>query len=214
MQIFVAGATRAVRDGYTPTLLKRRFFVSQAEVTNLLKAWRAGDEPARNALMNVLYTDLRAVASRALAGEQAAVSLQPTALVNEAFLRLVDVHSIDWQGRNHFLGLAGRVMRQILVDQARRRNAAKRDWGRRITLTGGAALTQFEDVEILSLDAALSELSEVDEELSRVVELRFFAGLNVDDTALAMDISPATVKRRWRAARAWLIDRLQEAPSG
>ncbi len=184
--------------------------VSQAEVTHLLKAWRAGDEPSLNALIDVLYSELRAVASRALAGEQAAVSLQPTALVNEAYLRLVDVNSIDWQGRNHFLGLAGRVMRQILVDQARRRNAAKRDWGKRITLTGGQALTQFEDVEILSLDEALTDLGQVDMELSKVVELRFFAGLNVEDTAVAMEISPATVKRRWRAARAWLIDRLSD----
>lgn len=188
--------------------------MSQAEVTNLLKAWRGGDELSLNALIDVLYGDLRAVAARALAGEHGAVSLQPTALVNEAYLRLIDVHSIDWQGRNHFLGLAGRVMRQILVDQARRRNAAKRDWGKRITLTGNAALDQFEDIEILSLDEALTDLAAVDAELSRVVELRFFAGMNVDDSAAAMEISPATVKRRWRTARAWLIDRLQtEHPS-
>ncbi|MEM9533839.1 MAG: ECF-type sigma factor [Pseudomonadota bacterium] len=182
----------------------------QAQVTNLLREWRGGHEPALNELMDILYGDLRAVAHRALAGEDRVVSLQPTALVNEAFLRLVDINSIDWRSRSHFLGLAGTVMRQVLVDQARRRKAAKRDWGKRITLTGGAAVSDFEDVEILSLDEALDDLTELDGQLSQVVELRFFAGLSVDDTASALEISPATVKRRWRAARAFLIDRLED----
>ena len=172
------------------------------EVTQILQNWANETKDARGRVVEAMYEELRNNAQRHLRREHQMQELQPTLLVNEAYLRLVDVNSIDWQGRNHFLGLAGRVMRQILVDQARRRNAAKRDWGKRITLTGGQALTQFEDVEILSLDEALTDLGQVDMELSKVVELRFFAGLNVEDTAVAMEISPATVKRRWRAARA------------
>ena len=180
------------------------------EVTDLLLAWNGGDAPARAALVTALYPDLKAIASRALSGEQPTQSLQPTALVNEVYLKLIDVNRIDWQGRSHFLGLAGHLMRQVLIDHARRRRASKRDWGKRITLTGGALAQDLDDIDLLNLDEALIELTRIDEQLARVVELRFFGGLTVDETAGVLEVSAPTVKRRWRAARAWLVDRLSD----
>lgn len=182
---------------------------SAASVTELLVAWNRGEDAAREALLQALYPDLKAIAVRALSGEPVTQSLQPTALVHEAYFKLVDVNRIDWQGRSHFLALAGHLMRQVLVDHARRRRAAKRDWGHRITLTGSAVAQDLDDVEILSLDEALTDLADIDASLSQVVELRFFGGLTVKETAAAMGVSEPTVKRRWRTARAWLLDRLE-----
>lgn len=181
------------------------------EFTQLLSAWRRGDPAARDRVISAAYAELHAVADRQLAGERRNHTLQPTALVNEAYLRLSGLERIDWRDRAHFVRVAARLMREILVDHARRRNAAKRDGGERITLAGiELAGDAGEAVDIVAIDEALARLEALDATKGRIVELRYFGGLTIEETAEAMALSPATVKRHWQAARAWLFDALSD----
>ena len=180
-----------------------------ADVTTLLMAWREGDETARNRLFEVVYDELRRLAKNRLRGERPDVSLAPTALVHEAYLKLIDQRRAGWQNRAHFFAIAGRVMRRILVDHARARSAAKRGHDVRVPLEDLDVAAAALEVDVLALDAALDRLANVDRRQSDLVELRFFAGLTVDETAAALDVAPITVKRDWALARAWLFRELK-----
>jgi RNA polymerase sigma factor (TIGR02999 family) len=181
-----------------------------ADVTALLLAWSDGDQAAASRLMEAVYDELRRVARRHLRGEQDH-SLAPTALVHEAYLKLVDQRRVRWQNRAHFFGIAAQLMRRILVDHARSRAAAKRGRDRTVCLDVADAATPPFDVDILALDAALDKLGALDARQSKLVELRFFAGLTVEEVAAALDVAPITVKRDWAHARAWLFHELQQA---
>ena len=171
----------------------------------LLRAWREGDEKALDALMPLVHDELRRIARRCLHGERANHSVQATELVNEAFLRLVDVQHVDWQNRTHFLAMSARLMRRVLVDLARSRGADKRGGGAvRVTLDDAALGSAAPDADVIRLDDALQALAALDHRKSRVVELRFFGGLTVDETAVALQVSSKTVLRDWEFARAWL----------
>ena len=180
-----------------------------ADVTALLLAWSHEGEAARSRLVEVVYDELRRVAQRHLRRERADHSLTPTALVHEAYLKLIDQHRVHWQNRAHFFGVAARVMRRILVDHARARGAAKRHGGATVTLEEVDIGIAPIDVDILALDAALDKLGRVDSRQSELVELRFFAGLTVEETAAVLQVAPITVKRDWALARAWLFRELQ-----
>jgi RNA polymerase sigma factor (TIGR02999 family) len=174
-------------------------------VTVLLRAWREGDETALEALMPLVHDELRRIARRCLYGERANHGVQATELVNEAYLRLVDVQHVDWQNRTHFLAMSARLMRRVLVDLARSRHADKRGGGAvRVTLDDAAVGGVAPDADVIRLDDALQALAALDDRKSRVVELRFFGGLTVDETAVALDVSSKTVLRDWEFARAWL----------
>jgi RNA polymerase sigma factor (TIGR02999 family) len=173
-------------------------------VTELLTSWRAGDAAALEALIPVVYDELHRLAHHYLRGERRGHTLQSTALVNEAYLRLVSQGPGQIGDRAHFIGVAAHLMRQILVDYARAQHAAKRDGGRRIALEEALHPLQVEDVDVIDLDKALKALEQLDEKQSRIVELRFFGGLSIEDTATLVGLSPATVKREWAMARAWL----------
>lgn len=181
-----------------------------AELTSWLRAWRAGDAEAGERAVALLYPRLHALAQRQLAGERAQHTLQPTALVNEAWMRLSALHGLHWQDRLHFVRMAAKLMREVLVDHARRRLAAKRDGGERITLDGLALSTGDPDPEVLALEEALARLERLDPARAAVVELRWFGGLGVEETAEALGVSPATVKRQWQAARLWLYAALSQ----
>jgi RNA polymerase sigma factor (TIGR02999 family) len=184
---------------------------TRADVTGLLKRWRAGDDRALDDLAPVVYDELRRLARIRLRDERRGHSWQPTALVNEAFLRLVDIRRIDWQDRTHFLSMAARVMRRVLVDRARARRAQKREAGAyRVTFADDLAINDERAVDVLALDLALEGLAKVDPRKSRVVELRYFAGFSVEETAVALSVSPNTVMRDWRMAKAWLLAELRE----
>jgi len=182
-----------------------------ADVTGLLAAWGAGDRAALDALLPLVYDELRRQARSALRGEGAGHTLQPTALVHEAYLRLADGRPGPWRSRGEFFGIAARCMRQVLVDAARTRQAAKRGGGAHAVTLGdadalaaGAAGGEVAGVDVLALDAALERLAALDPDQARLVELRYFAGLTIDDTAAALGVSPATVSREWSVARRWL----------
>ena len=177
----------------------------------LIARWRAGDEQALKDLLPLIYEELRRVARRHLRGQRANHTLQTTALIHEAYLRFAGVESASVQDRNHFMALASRMMRQILVDHARSRVAAKRHGGVRITLSEAADVA--DEANVLGVDEALRRLSEFDEQQARVVELRFFGGLSIQETADALHISESTVKRNWTMARAWLSRELQNLDS-
>jgi RNA polymerase sigma factor (TIGR02999 family) len=184
-------------------------------VTELLVRWRRGDREALEQLMPLVYEELRRLAHHYLSRERTDHTLQSTALVHEAYLRLAGPNPPQWQNRAHFFGIAAHVMRQILVEYARGRGAAKRG-GHAVTLTldDAASYLQQTDVDVVALDRALAELSELDAQQGRIVELRFFAGLTIEDTSEVLGISPATVKRDWVTARAWLFRALTgEAPA-
>lgn len=187
----------------------------EAPITQLLGAWRDGDTNARDELVAVLYPELRRLAAQQFRRERADHTLQPTALVNEAWMRLAGSGSLTVNDRNHLLGIAARLMREILIDHARGRAAAKRDGGQRVTLSAIDKLTgQGNEVDLIALDGALDRLAVLDSGKARIVELRYFAGLSVEETAQAVGQSPATVKRHWQAARLWLFHALDEgAPS-
>ncbi len=181
------------------------------QVTELLKRWGAGDRAALDELMPVMHRELRRLAAWRMQQERPDHSLQPTALVNEMFLRIVGLEQIDWQDRAHFLGTASAIMRRILVDHARRHRAAKRGKGASmITLNEAIAAGGTSDVEVLALDEALSRLGAMDERLEKVVVLRFFGGLTADEIAKVLGISAPTVKRDWSTAKAWLYRELSE----
>jgi len=178
---------------------------SSTRINRLLQDWGRGNQQAREALIPVVYDELRRLARRHLRHERADHTLQSAALVNEAYLRLARQEPPQWQNRAHFFGVAAQMMRHILVDHARNRLAAKRGGGApRLTLEVDVALEQRADVDLIALDAALEKLAALDSQQSRLIELRFFGGLSIEETAVVMGISPATVKREWMTARAWL----------
>jgi RNA polymerase sigma factor (TIGR02999 family) len=181
------------------------------DITALLLAWSDGEEAARSRLVELVYDELRRVARRHLRHERAEYSLTPTALVHEAYVKLIDQTRVRWQNRAHFFSIAAHVMRRILVDHARARSAAKRDYAVTIALEETEIATAPVDIDLVALDAALEKLGQVDSRQSRLVELRFFAGLTVDEIAAALDVAPITVKRDWALARAWLFRELRHA---
>jgi len=185
------------------TLLHRD---SSNQVTQLLVRWREGDREALEELMPLVYDELRRLARHYLQRERSGHTLQSTALVHEAYLRLAGQNPPEWQNRAHFFGIAAHLMRQILVEHARARDAAKRGGGVcRLELDQALGLpSQQLDLDVVALDKALKELEELDAQQSRIVELRFFGGLTIEDTSEVLGISPATVKREWVTARAWL----------
>jgi RNA polymerase sigma factor (TIGR02999 family) len=167
--------------------------------------WGQGDQGAREALIPLVYDELRRLARRYLRRERPDHTLQSAALVNEAYLRLIRQDQPQWQNRAHFFGVAAQLMRHILVDHARNRAAAKRGAGApRLTLDPDVALPQTRDVDLVALDDALNQLAALDPQQSRLVELRFFGGLSIEETSVVLGVSPATVKREWATARAWL----------
>jgi len=174
-------------------------------VSDLLAKWRAGDEESLRRLLPVVYNELRRVAHFHLRKERPGHTLQTTALVHEAYLCLVKQEAMNFENRAHFLAVCAQLMRQILVQYARRRNAAKRDGGYKLTLDDHAmALVENRSVDLVALDDALNGLAELDSQQSRIVELRFFGGLSIEETSKVLGISPATVKRHWTTARVWL----------
>jgi len=175
------------------------------QVTELLQRWRGGDYQALDTLMPLVYEELRRLARRYLYHERPGHTLQSTALVNEAYLRLVGQELPQWQNRSHFFAVSAQLMRQILVDHARNHAAAKRGGGAfKLTLDEAVSLPQQVDIDLVALDNALNHLARLDAQQAKIVELRFFAGLSIEDTSEVLDISPATVKRDWSTARAWL----------
>jgi RNA polymerase sigma factor (TIGR02999 family) len=180
------------------------------DVTHLLEAIHSGDKEAVDLLVQHVYAQLKQLAESYLRAERPNHTLQPTALVNEAYLKLVGQRDVRWQSRSHFLGIAAQAMRRILVDHARRRHAVKRDAANLITLDEGMFARTASTLDVIAVSDALSRLSQLDERQSRIVELRFFGGLDIDETAHVLEISPATVKREWRVARAWLRRELSE----
>ncbi len=180
------------------------------EVTRLLLAWRQGDRDALENLIPLVYSDLYRMAERHLRRERAGHTLQPTAIVNEAYLRLVGGEGGDWQNRAHFFAAAARSMRRILVDHARARKAKKRGGQGTRYLLDTAIMVEPRAVGLIAVDDALEKLAVLDAEQGRVVELRFFAGLTEDETAEALGISPATVHRKWLSAKAWLYRELAD----
>lgn len=178
---------------------------SSAQISKLLVNWGLGDQQARDALIPLIYGELRRVARRHLGHERRDHTLQSAALVNEAFLRLVDQSKVRWQNKSHFFGIAAQMMRRILVDHARGHKAAKRGAGvELLELNEAVAQAQKQSIDLLGLDEALDTLEKMDPQQSRIIELRFFGGLSIEETAEVLGISPATVKRDFAAARAWL----------
>lgn len=177
---------------------------SSQPVSALLMKWRAGDQEALQALIPLLYQELRRIAQHHLQQERPDHTLQSTALVHEAYLRLTTQGPSYIEHRAHFLAVASRLMRQILVDHARGHRAAKRDGGFKVELNGAMSAQKPQSVDLIALDDALNELAKLDPQQSRIVELRFFGGLSIDETAEIVGVSPTTVKREWATARAWL----------
>jgi RNA polymerase sigma factor (TIGR02999 family) len=182
------------------------------EVTQLLLRWRAGDEAALTALLPLVYEELRSLARRHLRHERGSHTLQRTALVHEAFLRIVDQKQVDWESRTQFYGIASQMMRRVLVDYARRRSAVKRGDGAQHVDLDAILQDESEDlpplhepeIDFAAIDEALKRLEALDPQQGRLVELRFFGGLSIKETADVIGVSPATVKREWAIARAWL----------
>jgi RNA polymerase sigma factor (TIGR02999 family) len=176
-----------------------------SEITQLLQDWRDGDRKALDILLPRVYKELRRLARRQLRNERPDHTLQSAALVHEAYFRLVGVSPPKWESRTHFFAIAAQLMRQILVDYARRHGAAKRGGSvYKLSLEDAMVTPREEEVDIVALDDALCALAGIDERQSRVVELRFFAGLSLNEISKALEIAPATVQRDWTAARAWL----------
>jgi RNA polymerase sigma factor (TIGR02999 family) len=178
---------------------------SPEEVTQWLIAWSQGDQAALDKLMPLVYDELHRLAHHYMSRERPDHTLQTTALVHEAYLRLVDQTHVRWQNRAHFFGIAANLMRQILVNHALRHRAAKRGGAAyKLTLDEAVAVSEEPDVDLLALDEALTRLAALDARQARIVELRFFGGLTVEETAEVLNVSPATVKREWNVAKAWL----------
>jgi RNA polymerase sigma factor (TIGR02999 family) len=180
-----------------------------SDVTGLLVAWSKGDEAARTSLIDAVYTELRRLARGYLQRERRDHSLPPTALVHEAYLKLVDQRQVQWQNRTQFFAIAAHLMRRILVDHARSHNARKRGAGDRIPLEDGDAGVEPLTVDVVALDLALQRLAETYPRQSQLVELRFFGGLTVEEIAKVLDVAPITVKRDWALAKVWLYRELQ-----
>ena len=195
------------RDGSRIDLLQTSGLAScpSSHITRLLVAWGEGDQHARDALLDEVYDDLRRLAHHHLRRERPGHTLQTTALVHDAYLQLVDQRDVRWQNRTHFFAIASHLIRRILVEHARRRSADKRGGGAiRVALHPEMAASQPRDIALMAMDQALEALEKLDPQQSRVVELRFFGGLTVEETAEVLGISSRTVKRDWRMARAWL----------
>jgi RNA polymerase sigma factor (TIGR02999 family) len=179
-------------------------------VTALLHAWSGGDDAALHALVPLVESELRRLARVYMARERTGHTLQTTALVNEAFLRLVDAHDVRWNDRGHFFAIAARLMRRVLVDHARARGFQKRGSGAQaVSLDEAILVSRPFDIELLDLDRALQALAAVDDRKARVVEMRYFGGMTVEETADALKVSTDTVKRDWRLAKLWLLQELE-----
>jgi RNA polymerase sigma factor (TIGR02999 family) len=188
---------------------------SGGDVTELLVQWSNGNEAALERLMPLVYEECRRIAARQMRGEREEHTLTPTALVNELYLRLVDQRRTTWSNRAQFFGIAAQLMRRVLVDHARARLAEKRDGGRLVVSleAAGEVTTPSPIADVLAIDDALLRLGQIDRDQQRVVELRFFAGLTVEETAHVLGRSPRTVKREWQLAKAWLFRELSESLS-
>jgi RNA polymerase sigma factor (TIGR02999 family) len=185
---------------------------SGVNITTLLRAWGGGDQTALEQLTPVVHAELKRIARRYMRRERQGHTLQPTALVNEAFLRLVDVHGVQWQDRAHFFALAAQMMRRILVNYALARGTERRGGaGHQVTLDEAMIVSPERDSQLVELDAALQSLAKVDARKARVVELRFFAGLSVEETAAVLKVSPQTVLRDWKLSKTWLARELSGA---
>ena len=188
---------------------------SAADVTALLRAWSAGDQGALAQLAPIVYKELKRSAKRYMMRERREHSLQPTALVNEAFLRLMDVQGVEWQDRNHFFALSAEMMRRILVNYALARGAGKRGGSvRHVSLEDAMIASPEHDSQIIELSDALDELAKLDPRKSQIVELRFFAGLTVEETAAVLKVSPQTVLRDWRLSKTWLAREMSRGVRG
>jgi RNA polymerase sigma factor (TIGR02999 family) len=184
---------------------------SSTRINRLLADWGQGNEQARDALIPVVYGELRRLARRHLWGERPDHTLQSAALVNEAYLRLVRQEVPQWQNRAHFFGVAAQLMRHILVDHARGRRTAKRGGSSpRLVLNEELAAAQNAEIDVVALDGALDKLTALDPQQGRLIELRFFGGLSIEETAVVLGVSPATVKREWATARAWMRRELKK----
>jgi RNA polymerase sigma factor (TIGR02999 family) len=179
-------------------------------VSKLLANWHAGDNEALRAAVPLVYAELRRLAHHYLQNERPGHTLQSTALVHEAYLRLEKQGAAEYQNREHFLAICAQLMRQILVDYARSRNAARRDGGYRLTLDDNLAF-KTRSLDMVALDDALKELAKLNQQQSRIVELRFFGGLSIEETSRAMNLSPTTVKKHWSMARLWLHHQMAKA---
>jgi RNA polymerase sigma factor (TIGR02999 family) len=180
-------------------------------VTEILRDWRNGDQEALGKLIPMVYDELRRQAAGYLRRERSGHTLQPTALIHEAYLRLINQQNIDWQNRAHFYAIAARLMRQILVDHARKRQATKRGGSDlKIPLEEAMVISSGRDVDLVALDEALTRLAALDPQQSRIVELRYFSGLSVEETAEALGVSSRTVRRDWNVAKAWLRQQIGE----
>jgi RNA polymerase sigma-70 factor, ECF subfamily len=182
-------------------------------VTGLLLAWRGGNEAALEQLVPLVHEELHRIARGCMRGERAGHSLQATALVNEAYLRLIGAQQVDWQNRVHFLAVSARLMRRILVDFARSKKYQKRGGGAQAVTLDEALVVVEPGKDLVALDDALEALAAMDERKAKVVEMRFFGGLTVEETASALDVSPDTVMRDWRLAKAWLLRELRGGSS-
>lgn len=174
------------------------------DVTGLLRRWSEGDPGASEELLPIVYSELKQIADRYMRAERPGHTLQPTALVHEAYMRIVKSKGLEWQNREQFFGIAANLMRQILVDHARGVKAAKRGGGMRITYDDALSPATKADNDVLLLDEALTKFAKIDPEAARIVELRYFAGLTIEETARLIGSSPTSVKREWATARAWL----------
>jgi len=187
---------------------------SQQGVTELLVDWKNGNQAALDDLLPLVYDELRRLAASYLGHERSDHTLQPTALVHEAYLRLIDQRQVNWQNRAQFFGIAAQMMRRILVNHARDRNTQKRSSQHKVSLDEAVSFFEQPDVELVALDDALTRLAAIDEEQSRLVELRFFGGLTIEETAEVLSTSPATVKREWSLAKAWLHREINRGDAG
>ena len=184
---------------------------SAQSVTNLLGQWRSGDAQALESLLPLVYRELRRIAHRYLSKERQGHTLQSTALVHEAFIRLVKQSGATFENRAHFFAISAGLMREILVEYARSRATAKRDGGRRLDVEANELQAKSPNVDVVALDDALQELAKLDQQQSKIVEMRFFGGLSIEETARVLGISPATVKRDWVMARVWLHHQMSRA---
>ncbi len=183
---------------------------NRQEISVILKDWSGGNRASADVLLSLVYDELRKIAGNYLRKERSGHTLQPTALVHEAYMKLIDISDINWQDRAHFFAVSANVMRHILVDHARAKLAEKRGGeAQRIALEDAISLSNEPNIDLLAVDEALKELAEFDEQQSRIVELRFFGGLTIEETAHVVGISPATVKREWAMAKAWLHRKLK-----
>ena len=185
------------------------------QVTQLLIDWSNGDKAAVDKLIPLVYDELRRLARYYMRRERAGATLQTTALVNEAYMRLVDQKNVQWQNRAHFFAIAAQLMRRILIDRARKRYNSKRGGDvRKVSLDQASIVSTGRGSDLVALDEALTDLEAIDQRKSKVVELRFFGGLNIEETAEVMSISPATVQREWSMAKAWLYREISQTQTG